>query len=316
MVKKLFSITLRLGVSLILLTFLFYQIDRKGFLSLLKDVNPGFLTLAFLMMVFSYTAGLFRWGMLFKGVDMKLPFKRILSGFCAGVFFNLFMPSTIGGDLVRSVDLARQTQKPKEVIATVFLDRLSGYVGLVVMAVVALSFGYDFIKDRSVILTVSIISGILAFTLLVLFNNYLFTKVNNLLSFIPRNKLRQALSSLHQQIYYFRKQKTMLFNNLLLSLLIQVMMPLVFYFTAKALGVEIKLIYFLIFVPLISAITLLPISIGGLGLRDATTVFFFAKVGLAKNVSLALSLINFIFIFIIGCIGGIIYVFTLHTRRL
>jgi Kef-type K+ transport system membrane component KefB len=51
-------------------------------------------------------------------------------------------------------------------------------------------------------------------------------------------------------------------------------------------------------------------------LRDATTIFFFTKVGLSKDLSLSISLISFIFLVVVGCIGGIIYVLTLHSRRL
>ena len=254
--------------------------------------------------------------MLLKGVQVRLPFTRIQIGYCGGIFFNIFMPSTIGGDLVRSFDLASHSKKPKEVVASVLLDRLSGYSALVIIAVLALLIGLNIIKDRAVLFTIALAILLLCGALLVLFNNFLFSKFNKLFNLWPNNKLINAIRDLHEEVYYFRQHKRILFANLSLSLFIQLCFPFVFYFTAQALGVDIKLIYFYIFVPLITAITFLPVSIGGLGLRDATTVFFFTKAGLSQDLSLAISLINFSFVIIIGCIGGIVYVFTLHTRRL
>ncbi len=81
-------------------------------------------------------------------------------------------------------------------------------------------------------------------------------------------------------------------------------------------GIKINMAYFFVYLPIIGAITLLPISIGGLGLRDATTVFFFAQAGVSKDMAFAMSLINFSFIVFYASIGGLIYVFTVHHRRI
>ncbi len=314
--KRILNIILRISISFILLIFLFRQVDKKGFLGLIKLASPLLLSLAFFIAVICYVIGLYRWEMLLKELKVHLSFRRIISSFCGGMFFNLFLPSTIGGDLVRSFDLASHSKKPKEVVASVLLDRLSGYVAMVAVAIFAMLFGFKIIQDKTVIIFIVILTLFLGSILAVLFNNFLYSKVNNWLHSPRGNRLRIALKDLHQEIYYFRHHKKIILNNLLFSLIIQVLYPLAFYFTAQALKVHTRLIYFFIFIPIISAITLLPISIGGLGLRDAATIFFFAKVALAKDVSLAISLINFAFIIIISCIGGIIYVFTLHTRRL
>lgn len=314
--KRILIIILRISISVALLIFLFRQVDKKGFLEILKTADILLLWLAFLIVIVVYVIALYRWEMLLKGLKVHLSLRRILSSYCGGIFFNLFLPSTIGGDLVRSFDLASHSQKPKEVIASVLLDRLSGYVGMVGVAILAWLIGFNIVKDKTVITIILILAALLGFILAVLFNNFLYSKVNNWLHSPRGNKLRIALKDLHQEIYYFRHHKKIIVNNLLFSLIIQILCPLVFYFTAKALGANTKLLYFFIFIPIISAITMLPISIGGLGLRDATTIFFFAKVGLPKDLSLAMSLINFAFVIIIGFLGGILYVLTLHTRRL
>ena len=313
--KKIFSIFLRVSISVILLFFLFRNVDEKSMLSIVKNANKPVLFLAFLIYLIGYLLCLRRWQMLLKAINIHLPIKRIITSFSGGVFFSLFLPSTIGGDVVRSVDLATHTKKPKEIIATVFLDRLSGYIGLVLLALLALMFGIKIIEDKSVFLSLEIIIGILALVLIVLLNTFIYTKINKLLKSFVAGRIRDMITNLHEEIHIFRNKRKVIVKNILLSFMIQLITPITFYFIALALCLKTSPLYFFIFLPIIGAITLLPISIGGLGLRDATTVFFFTKVGVAKDLAFAMSLINFSFILIYGAIGGLIYVLTVRHRR-
>jgi uncharacterized membrane protein YbhN (UPF0104 family) len=108
----------------------------------------------------------------------------------------------------------------------------------------------------------------------------------------------------------------MIFLNLLLSFMIQLIPPLSTYFIGLALGIRINFIYFLVFLPIIGAVTLLPIAIGGSGLREWLFVVYFAKAGVGQDLAVAMSLLSFSFVVIYAAIGGLIYVFTVHRRRL
>ncbi|MFA5411252.1 MAG: lysylphosphatidylglycerol synthase transmembrane domain-containing protein [Candidatus Omnitrophota bacterium] len=314
--KRILSILLRIIVSALLLIFLFRMVDRKAMLDIIKNADMPFLFLAFFVFFLIYLLCLFRWEMLLKAARIQLPLKRIIISFCGGIFFNLFLPSTIGGDMMRSLDLAAHTKKPKEVVATVLLDRLSGYIGLVILAFFALLFGWKLIRDGSVLFSIGIITLLLIAILLVLFNKFLYAKINKFLDSSGAGKIRESIKNLHQEIHIFRHQKKVIVNNLVMSLLIQALSPLSFYFVALSLGVKINIVYFFIFLPIIGAIILLPISIGGLGLRDASTIFFFAKAGVSKDLSFAMSLLSFSFVIICGALGGLVYVLTIHHRRI
>ena len=217
---------------------------------------------------------------------------------------------------MRSLDLAVFTKKPRQVIATVLLDRLSGYVGLVILTLLAIFFGWNLIGDRSVAVAICILVAVLIVVLAVLFNKFIYSKINKLLDSPSSGKIREAITNLHREVHYFRNHKKILMKNVILSVFIQMFTPVAFYVIASAIGIKLRLVYFFIFLPIIGAITLLPISIGGLGLRDAMTVFFFAKAGVVKDLAFAMSLLSFVFILIYGSIGGIIYVITIHHRRL
>jgi len=313
--KKILSILARISISALLLYFLFRQVDSKSIWDIIKGADWALLFLGFLINALSYLLGVYRWKMYLDGAGVRLPFKRVLISFSGGLFFNLFLPSTIGGDVVKGIDLAMHTKKPKEIVASMLLDRLSGYAAMVIISVTAVLLGYHLINDPIVLLVVGLVTFVLVCAFLTLFNNFIFEKVSKFLN-KKGGRIAGALQRLHQEIYLFRNRKKLLVKNFLLSMVIQASAPLAFYVIALSLGLKTNIIYFFILIPVIAAITMLPVSIGGLGLRDASTIFFFAKVGIDNHVSFAISLLGFFYILVISVMGGILYVFTLHSRRL
>jgi glycosyltransferase 2 family protein len=314
--KKIVSIVLRIAASMLMLAFLFKQVDVQAILKVIKSADIGLLLVACAVFFLTYVFCLFRWEMLLRAADIKLPLKRVIFSFAGGTFFNLFLPSTIGGDLIRSLDLSAHTKKPKEIVATVLMDRLSGYIGLVVVALLAVFLGWRFLDDKSVLVTVFVVAGILVAILLAFFNTFLYTKINGLLTTLRLGKAGELIRNLHQEIHRFRGHKKVIVKNVLLSVLIQTISPIITYIIAVSLGIQVNIIYFFIFLPVIGAITLLPISLGGLGLRDATTIFFFAKIGVSKDLAFAMSLLSFTFLLMYGSIAGLIYFVTVNHRKL
>ena len=314
-IRKASALFLRISITVALLIFLFRQVDMHSLVLVIKRSDKLILLAALLIFSINYFLCFWRWKMLLKAVEIHLPYKRVVTSFAGSVFFNVFLPSTIGGDLVRSVDLAAHTKRPAEVVATVLLDRLSGYVGLVIVTLLALFFGWRFVQDSGVFWAVAIITGILCTVLLVLFNSFFFSKINKLLHSPNAGRIRELFTNLHKEIHFFKHHKSIIVKNVALSLLIQIVAPITNYVIAQALGIHIHIAYFFVFLPIIGAITLLPISIGGLGLRDASTIYFFSKAAVSKDLSFAMSLIGFFFLLVYAAIGGLIYVLTVHHRR-
>ncbi|RJP29108.1 MAG: UPF0104 family protein [Candidatus Omnitrophota bacterium] len=315
--KKVFSLFLRIAISAFLLFLLFKQIDTSSLVANIRSTDKYILSIAFLIYFLTYIICLFRWEMLLKAIKINLPLKRVIISFAGGSFFSMFLPSTIGGDLIRSIDLSMHTKRPREVIATVLLDRLSGYIGLVIVAIVSIIIGWRQMDGQPVIITTMlVIVGMLVLILVVLFNNSIYSKVNKLLHSKKSGGLRDMIKNLHNEIYVFRNHKGVIINNIFMSVLLQITIPVSYYFIGLSFGIKINMLYYFIFIPIISAIAMLPISLGGLGLRDAATVFFFAKVGLGKDLAFAMSLTSFFIMVVYSIIGGLIYVLTVRHRRI
>ena len=88
--KKIISICFRVLLSILLLVFLFKQVDERSLFAVIKNVNKPLLLLAFIVYFFVYVLGLLRWYKLIKAVNISIPLGRLISSFCGGAFFSLF----------------------------------------------------------------------------------------------------------------------------------------------------------------------------------------------------------------------------------
>lgn len=312
--KKTISILVRAIISAAILLFLFKQVDLGRIIQIISGVNKPILIAVLLLVLACYAIGFLRWRMLIAGLGLNLSSSLIFKPYCLGFFSNLFFPSTIGGDFLRSIDLGLRTQKPRRVIASVILDRLSGYSALGFVALPALSFGHRLITDPAVFFALGAILALLVVILAILFNNFLFSKSTKILHLF--GKWGEALSSLHYEIYNFRNQKRIIVKNFICSLIMQLSSPISFYLISLALGVRINPIYFFILVPIIATISALPVSVAGLGLREASSMYFFTRVGMPGEVALTIALLGFFLVVLIGITGGILYALTFSHRRL
>ena len=120
---------------------------------------------------------------------------------------------------------------------------------------------------------------------------------------------------MHFDIMLLKDKQREGWKAIMLSCLSQVTLAFVFFLIAKALHQDIQIVYFLIFVPMICVVSSLP-SIGGLGVREAGTVYLFSKIGVESGISVSMSLLLFLFMVTIGLIGGLVYVFTISSRRI
>ncbi|MFC1658817.1 lysylphosphatidylglycerol synthase transmembrane domain-containing protein [Candidatus Omnitrophota bacterium] len=312
--RRVTSLLVRICISAGILLFLFNRVDKTKISQAAAGIDKAILLLVFLLFFLVYFIGYLRWKTLISGMGLNVPLFIIFRSFCIGIFSNLFFPSTVGGDLVRGIDLGLRTRKPRSVAASLILDRISGYFGLVLVCLLAFSAGGGIIADPSVFFGIGALLLLLCGILAVLFSKLFFSRIGRLLDFF--GKPGKTLSKLHTEIYNFRSQKATILKSISYSLLIQLVLPLQAYLLCLALGVRVSPLYFFVFVPIITAISALPFSVGGLGLREAGSMYFFAKAGISAELALTVSLLNFAIIFLLGLCGGLIYVLTFPYRRL
>lgn len=312
-VKNMISFIVRVLLSGLLLWYLFSRIDTEKTWEVLRTAQPGFLAYAGIAFLGINGVLLARWLIFIKALEVASPLRDVVRYYFMGLFGNLFLPSAIGGDLIKIYGLCRNSSRKTRVVASVLLDRLSGFAAIVLVAVAAFMAGYRFLGEGAIGVPIAGVAALAGLFACVLFNERIYSFGCRIFSKLP--KIQKALMGLHYDIALMKGKRRQGFLAIGVSCVSQVIYALCWYLIARALWQDVSLIYFLIFVPLTCIASSFP-SIGGLGVREIGTVYLFGKVGMESGIAASISIINFLFMVIVGLIGGLVYVFTLSSGRL
>lgn len=310
--KAVLSFFLRFGLSFILLAYVFSKIDIRKTVGAVKSADLTWLFYSLCVFIGIYFILLLRWMVLINALDLKVKNFDVVRLFFAGLFGNLFLPSAIGGDIIKIIGLCRNSDQKPKVVASILLDRLSGFAGIVIIGLTAFTFGYQMINDFALLVSMIILTMGSIAVVLILFNEKIYKTMIQIFAVFP--KFKESLMQMHYDVMLLKGRKEQGWKAIGLSCLTQVTLAIVFYFIAKGLHHELSFVYFLIFVPLLCVTASVP-SIGGLGAREAGAAYLFSKAGMSTGIAVSMSLINFLFMIIVGILGGLYYVVTLYSRR-
>ena len=314
-IKNVFSFFLRFGISAGILFYLFRtQIDTTKTLALLKEADFHFIFLAVIVLILTNLILFLRWLILMKGLDLKVPFIPVINYYFIGMFFNYFLPTSTGGDIIKTFGMCKLTTEKAKVVASVVLDRLCGFMAIVIVAFFSFIFGYRILKDLSLLATIFALAFVSVSIMVILFNERIYSFGCKIFDRVP--KIKKSLMDMHYDIVLLKGKPSTIIWAVVISCLSQGVLAFSWLLFAKALHLHqnIGLLYFLIFVPIICVASSLP-SIGGLGTREAAAVYLFSKAGVLSGVAVSMSLLIYIFSLAISLIGGVIYVTQLSPRR-
>jgi uncharacterized membrane protein YbhN (UPF0104 family) len=125
---------LKAAVSLALLAVLFSRVDVGRLFAAARNASAPWLAGALALYTLMVLASAWRWGVLLTAQNVRLPYSTLTSSFLVATFFNNFLPSNIGGDVVRVADTAPAAGSKTLATTVVLLDRGLGLLGLVLIA--------------------------------------------------------------------------------------------------------------------------------------------------------------------------------------
>lgn len=293
---------LKAGLSLGLLLLLLATVDVRATIETLREAELRYVLAALSLYLIGIPLRAYRWQGLLSAHRVRVPLRRLSSLYFVGTFFNNILPTGVGGDVIRVYELARDGAGAVITASTVLVDRATGLLVLLAMALVSTIFARRLVSP-SVVLIIAVVSlGAFAGVGL-LFWDDLWRGVGRRFLRLPAQRRIEDFSHL-LQVYRGGPVTRALF----ISLIFNLTLIAVNYLIALAVGVRVSLWYFLLFVPLISVTLLLPISISGLGVREGAYVLLFGQAGVAAPLALAMSLTFYALNVAIGLIGGVIYV--------
>lgn len=308
--RKLTGFLIKLAISLILFVVYIFFIQDKSFGDIwrpIRNVSLLWLAAALSLHVVGQLISAVRWRILIQASGDKVPLLFLVQSYLVGMFFNLFLPGRIGGDVIRIWDSSRYSKSLSKSSAVVVVERLQGILILFGFALVISLFRLPF-AGRYPVIWVALglsLTGLLG----VVF--FLLPPAERLLNRLPEKgisaRVKTPILAFRNTILHYRTQKPAFIRALGMSFCLQFNVILYYFFITKALHLTLPFIDFFIFIPIVHLVTLVPITVNGLGLREMSFGEILQVYGLPAQAGISLGLVDFGFILFVGLIGGLLF---------
>jgi glycosyltransferase 2 family protein len=249
-----------------------------------------------------------RWRVLLEAQGYTIPLAHLSGSYLVATFFNNFLPSNIGGDVVRVRDSSRLTGSTTTSLAVVAIDRILGLGALYVLALSAFIMGGPSVRGlagaRSVLLALGLVFAGLAY---VFFRPGIARRV---VSASGLGRLPWALKrfeTVQSAVHVYRSRVHAVWLAFLGSVALQAIVVYYYFTVARALRIPLPLSACFLMVPLCTLVQTVPISFNGWGIRESVFILYFHQVGLGKDSALAFSLVGAGLIVLMSLSGAIVW---------
>lgn len=310
MKNRIFNIV-KIVVSISLIAYLIYKYWDNIVIFFrtvtLEDINLYFLFLAAFMHVTGLLISAIRWKLLLNLQKVRPSINHLNGSLLIGIFLNNFLPSSIGGDTYRAYDASKMENSswPKS-ITVILVERGTGVIGLISFVLLSLVLGFNITGLNKLFLVVIILFVLAAIFLIFLLNPKLFKPFRFLFKYKFFHKIKEKIKKFVEAFRAFKNKKILL-TVIFFSFLMQFNVILHYYFAALALKLDISFLSFLFMVPIVLLVAMIPISIGGIGIRENTTAYFLESFGIVSAKAAILPLLILFLLLLESIIGGILF---------
>lgn len=308
----------RIVVSVALLSFLAYRTDWAHVGQAFANLRVGFWLAAVGLLFGAQLISGLRWQVMARQLGFHLPLRRFVGFYFIGLWFNLVLPTSVGGDVVRACYLNPGAGRRMAAFLSVLADRISGLLVLLSLACIGvllcpLSLP-AWIYGSVAACAGGAVVGMAA--LLILTRWVQRWNIPN-----PAGKMGKALVrcrdltvGLRQTVVMYLRRPGLLVGATGLSLLVQAISVTIVWLVGKAIAAPVPGAYYWILAPMVSLLTLLPVSVNGMGVREAGVVLFLAPLGVSEGSALSLAFLWFLVNVTVSLSGGAVYLFGSFPR--
>jgi glycosyltransferase 2 family protein len=300
---------LRAGISGAFLALLFYTVrnDIPKIVEALANLNKPLAAVAVLIFFSTVLILARRLQLIFEAMDVRVRLTQSTNLTFIGYFFNNFLPTAVGGDIVKALCASRLTGKAMKCFTAVLMDRIFGLFTFIIIPSFSLAFVMKRIGNPRVPLIVYSFLALSVCSLLVLFHGGTARKLGFLGKLVDRFRHGEKLRQIYMGMHEFKHHKSVVAQAMTLSVLGQSVSIFVLYCLALALGSEANVVYFYLLIPIIHLLSMAP-SLGGLGIREHAYVVFLSPY-IGRQNAAALGILWLALLFLLSLIGGLIYLF-------
>jgi hypothetical protein len=303
----------KLVLSVGLMAFVLRDTSLAALWQMFRRVQPSWIVAAMSMHGLVLALSVWRWHVLLGAQHVRVPVRTLAESFWVALFFNNFLPSNIGGDVVRIADTSRPAGSKTLATMVIFVDRVLGLFALTsVGAVGALSaraMGIDI--PGTLWIEIGALAA-LALVVLLFFAPAMLDLALSPVRALGHPWVVDKLVTLQETLARFRARPSALAGALAGAVIVQGVIVAFYTLTARSLAIPLPVVMAGVLVPVAMVIQMLPVSINGFGLREAVFSFFFVRFGLTVEAAVAVSLLGTALIMLFSLGGGALFLLRRH----
>jgi len=286
------------AIGLILISFILTRVDISKIISIMLLADFGLLSLAFLLVVGAFIIKIIRWNSLLTVIGSKFTLQKVSIMALGAYAIGLLTPAK-AGDFLRAFWASKKSKKPiGQSIATVFLDRIFDLAALVLFGFLGVIAVFNSLSGNPLLLAIIAGSLLLIGIAILLSMQEFFVKflVEKFIAVMVPKKFSEKTKGFLSDFYFaIKKCKKSYAYCALLTFASWILLLASDFLIARSIGVNVSPSFILIVMPLVFVVELIPISVAGIGTREATVAFLFSIAGFALEQALAFSFMLFIF---------------------
>lgn len=271
----------------------------------------AFLAAGVLLMALSFVVASWRWQRVLAVFGHHVRLRTLTKHYLAGQFVGNLLPSTVGGDVLRISRSSADTGNTTEAFAAVLLERLTGFVVLPVLVFAGFAIGPSLFDEPRSTLALLIAGGTLVFLGVILF---LAGHPKAAGRFAEHDNWMKAIGAVHIGVDRLRRDPKDAAIALVAALAYQIVVVASVYCAFHVVDVRVPNASILAYVPAVAMAQVVPITIGGLGVREGLLAFFFHPLGVATGRAVAIGLLWYGMTLLVSLLGAPAFAVG-HRRR-
>jgi len=293
----------KLGITATLIYWLLSNADFVAIGTMLARLGAAPLIAAIGAQLAASFLSALRWWLLLRHTSAHARFSQVLPSYYLGLFFNNLLPTGVGGDVVRTVHLTRRGLGLKALAASVIVDRGIGLLAMLLLASTCAvwlpQIGLDDTARRSALwLLAACLGGIV-----LAMSPWMGVLLAWLKKRYDKTKVRHGIFESVLMCYSYRSRPGLLLLAALLSVLAQSFVILVYAVLGGGIGLALPVASYFVIVPIVLVAAMLPISLGGLGVREGMLVGLLIAFGAERQLAIGLSLL-YLFVLWLAALPG------------
>ena len=294
--------------------------DAHGLIEALRNTRVAYLPLAVAASFAVTWLMAYRWRAILGARGLHFKTGRLFVYYLIGIFFTSFVPGGgVSGDVARLIYVDREVRDKALVLSTLVYERLVGVFTLLLIGLAATLMTRAGGQTEPIIYASEAILALAFIAIATLMSGYVSSRLARLIRATGRRiriaRVAEAAARTLESISELRRDGALLLRTSMLSVLIRIVWSLGCYVVAWAMGLPIGLLTLFAFISLVDIVRLLPISVGGLGVREWSVIVLFATLGITREQALTFSILAFAPIYLNAIVGGLLYISKARVSR-